>query len=427
MKKVVCTIAILFFTTCLSAEEWQVVDQMPLPVASGQAVVHDSLIYILGGFSDTLASVSNFIQGYNPKTKQWSFFGKMVSNRENFVISPYGDSLIIVGGFSENFPADPSGLFGIELWDYKNLPGHINRINSNFARNSACGTIYENILYLFGGLPSPLVVDSLSFPHIFGYDIPNGTEFFREDSLFLGEFVYDQMLARKDNQVFLYGGVSFSPANFIYRFDLKTHEFVNLPNELLERRAGGRAVFHDKDYVYIIGGYNGNNVALASTEIFQFHNNDDYSITNGPPLISARSHPMAVEYDGSIYVFGGFGQFGQVIFDVEKLDLITSVDDRGRENILPVFFALKQNYPNPFNPKTTIKFVLRQRQETTLTIYNLSGQLIKTLVHSVLLPGEHRFLWDSRDENNTVVPSGVYVYQLSIDDFKESKKMLLLK
>jgi len=88
----------------------------------------------------------------------------------------------------------------------------------------------------------------------------------------------------------------------------------------------------------------------------------------------------------------------------------------------PQGYLLNQNYPNPFNPETSIEFVLENSGHTTLEIYNKTGQLVETLIDGQLGSGFHQVSF--RAEN---YPSGIYFYMLKSDNFKEMKKMMLLK
>jgi len=85
-------------------------------------------------------------------------------------------------------------------------------------------------------------------------------------------------------------------------------------------------------------------------------------------------------------------------------------------------FELIQNYPNPFNPSTTIKYSIPKSSNIELSIYNLAGQKLTTLVNKSHHPGNHQITWDG-----SKYASGVYIYQIKADNFVQSKKMLLLK
>jgi len=93
----------------------------------------------------------------------------------------------------------------------------------------------------------------------------------------------------------------------------------------------------------------------------------------------------------------------------------------------PITNALKQNYPNPFNPTTTINFSLNRGEYVRLAIYNIKGQIIKTLVNANLNSGEHSIMWNGLDEANQPVSSGIYFYRLQSDTFTQTRKMLMMK
>jgi hypothetical protein len=91
-------------------------------------------------------------------------------------------------------------------------------------------------------------------------------------------------------------------------------------------------------------------------------------------------------------------------------------------------YSLSQNYPNPFNPTTTITYTLAERADVSLRIYNVAGQLIRTLVNETGSPGEvHTATWDGRNDAGQSVSSGVYFYRLTAGSYVQTKKMVLLK
>jgi hypothetical protein len=94
---------------------------------------------------------------------------------------------------------------------------------------------------------------------------------------------------------------------------------------------------------------------------------------------------------------------------------------------IPEKFELGQNFPNPFNPTTTISFGLPTEGKVRLKIFNIRGQLVKTLVDEIRQPGYHRAEWNGTDGSGTRVASGVYFYRLKFDDYTETRKMIMLK
>ena len=108
------------------------------------------------------------------------------------------------------------------------------------------------------------------------------------------------------------------------------------------------------------------------------------------------------------------------------IDHITDVDTE-QSGALPTEFALSQNYPNPFNPVTTIEFSLPVASDVVIVVYNVAGQVVKTLANNVISAGYHSIEWNSTDESGNSVASGIYLYRLTADGFVQSRKMLLLK
>jgi len=101
-----------------------------------------------------------------------------------------------------------------------------------------------------------------------------------------------------------------------------------------------------------------------------------------------------------------------------------------RPVVQPNDFALDQNYPNPFNPTTTISYRLpggKQSYAVTLKIYDALGRLIKVLVQENQPPGVYRVVWDGTDMNGRAVASGIYFYTIQAGDFRQTKKMILMR
>jgi hypothetical protein len=125
------------------------------------------------------------------------------------------------------------------------------------------------------------------------------------------------------------------------------------------------------------------------------------------------------------FVYHGISQGGQRTIELEKpkFDAVTvSLSGAVSEAEVPHVFSLSQNYPNPFNPTTKVAYSLPSTQHVNLTIYNVLGQTVTTLVDEVQQAGAYEAEWNATD-----VSSGVYFYRLTTDQNVETRKMLLLK
>jgi len=97
------------------------------------------------------------------------------------------------------------------------------------------------------------------------------------------------------------------------------------------------------------------------------------------------------------------------------------------DNVAPVLTLDASNYPNPFNPETTISFSVPVAGPTALKIYNLKGQVVRTLVNDAREAGRHSVVWNGMDDNGNSVSSGMYFFRVYNDGKNITRKMLLAK
>jgi hypothetical protein len=93
----------------------------------------------------------------------------------------------------------------------------------------------------------------------------------------------------------------------------------------------------------------------------------------------------------------------------------------------PLVFELQQNFPNPFNPTTTIEYALPKPVKVELRVFNILGQVVKTLVDEEKEAGYYQVVWDGKDQSGQSVSSGVYLYQIKAGEFIETKEMQFIK
>lgn len=93
----------------------------------------------------------------------------------------------------------------------------------------------------------------------------------------------------------------------------------------------------------------------------------------------------------------------------------------------PANFALGQNYPNPFNPQTQIDYQVPKAANVNISVYNIIGQLVTTLVDEVKTPGYYSVSWNARDQNGLQVSSGIYIARMVSNNYSMTRKLALLK
>jgi len=118
---------------------------------------------------------------------------------------------------------------------------------------------------------------------------------------------------------------------------------------------------------------------------------------------------------------------------IQMDQIATAVEESKTKSDIPDEFRLMHNYPNPFNPSTTIPFHLPEMAEVKITIYDILGRHVRTLVHGEWSPGSHEIRWDGITDQGHRAATGIYIYQIECSGlhgqqrFVESHKMLLLK
>jgi len=165
---------------------------------------------------------------------------------------------------------------------------------------------------------------------------------------------------------------------------------------------------------YLDAEFKGSNIFIASDSGFVMSSTNFGNSWNKSNIGSAV---LQIKYDG--------GQYAAVRLSdniyLLKMDTsgILAIND---SKTSPKTYNLSQNYPNPFNPSTTIQFDLPENTNVNLSVYNLLGQLVKTLIDGKLPAGQHQTVW-----NAVNLASGIYLYRLITDNFSSVKKLILLK
>jgi len=130
-------------------------------------------------------------------------------------------------------------------------------------------------------------------------------------------------------------------------------------------------------------------------------------------------------HNGSQPLLDGNGSAGKFIRYVLEQEFALEIWEELTTQ--PMEFYLHQNYPNPFNPVTTIQYELPQRSDVQITIYDLLGRKVTTLVSKYQVAGYKSVIWDATNDLGQLVSAGVYFYRIKSGDFVQTKKMVLLR
>jgi len=417
VNKIIFLIIIAGISLTGQSLTWKVTGRMPVPVFGGEAIVKDSLVYILGGYSDSLRRKVDLIQEYNPATSQWRLIGNMKLKRQGFFAGVHNDSVYIFGGVS--------GLTQfkdyLEMWSFSGGSGYLT-MNPNFNRIYPSGEIYNNKLYLIGGLQNHKT-DTLGINYLAEFDIPSRKFTYMTNGPFNpSSSPAQQMTARMDSTIYIFGGIQFGISQDIYRFKINSRNFVKLTTKMPKGRAGGSAVVFGNNKLFVFGGFNEGNNSLSNSDIYTV-SGESITVQPGPVMNYPRREFMSVRYNNSIYVFGGNSNNQNVPY-IERLDFLT--DAEVGLDLIPEVHILEQNYPNPFNPTTTIRYRIDASEtgfaNVSLIVYDIMGNIVAAPVNQEQRSGLYTVDFDGRE-----LCSGVYFYKLTVGEKSYVKKMLLIK
>ncbi len=169
-------------------------------------------------------------------------------------------------------------------------------------------------------------------------------------------------------------------------------------------------------YPEVIGSYSGNAIP-----ILQYTNSSKYG--------ALRNETATYK---TVYMGIGLEQIGDpaqgrllVQRVLEWFGVITDIQNGTARPVTD--FRLEQNYPNPFNPTTQIRFSIPASQHVTLSVFDVLGRKIATLMDQEMTAGWHTVQWDGRDQTGRPVSSGIYIYRLTAGEHQINRKMMLIR
>ncbi len=161
-------------------------------------------------------------------------------------------------------------------------------------------------------------------------------------------------------------------------------------------------------------GYNYDNVVTYSDAQGNFY----YMLYPGTYHLYVEGH------DGwQVYIWNG--NFTITSGEVTQLDLELEPEvDANDPTVPPLRTELKQNFPNPFREMTTLRFLLGESAPVNIDIYNIRGQLVRSLLRETKAAGTHELVWDGRDAGGNPVGNGVYICRMTCGKFSATRKLL---
>ena len=167
----------------------------------------------------------------------------------------------------------------------------------------------------------------------------------------------------------------------------------------------------------------------AEEEDFSYHNIYRNNLdSSDPAVVFTTSDSFYVDMD----MTGGSWEYSITAVDSagnesDATDPVSVLLASEEEIAIPTVYALEQNYPNPFNPSTQIRYAIPEETMVTISIYDMMGRKVRTLVNQSVSPGYHTTLWNATNDKGTAVSAGMYIYTIQAGSYHHMKKMVLLK
>ena len=370
-----------------------------------------SLYAVCGGTYEPPFYQINNIEKYDPNIDNWEIFvDELIPRRYCKAEYLQSTNSIYIFGGQTYYQTNPYTYTDtIEVVDVDNAS--VSYLPSNPIPTEYAGSAtWNNKIYIFGGSQNGAYSDLF-----YEFDPTNNIwiqlPYMPEEKQTDGEIV--------DGILYVFGGYNGSASNRIDAYDIQNNEW-----SFIGYMPTGISAHHTTisgQYIWLIGDYdNLDFVAVFNTETYEFNQLN----TN----ITGRRHCGTEVIGNYLYVYGGnIATGGPALSSLQYADIsYLSIDDE--PNVIPTTSTLFQNYPNPFNPETAISFSIKQNSKIELEIFNIKGQLVKSLINGQQNAGNHSVIWNGKDDNGNKVTSGIYLYKLQVNDKSvATRKCLLLK
>ncbi|MBN2828787.1 MAG: T9SS type A sorting domain-containing protein [Candidatus Cloacimonetes bacterium] len=355
-------------------------------------------------------------------------------NQENVEIEfSCTDDNVVIGDFNSNISLIPA-YSTIQAWVPVTIPAGVpNGIAYNFpVAMQASG--YEEFVY--------------NVTLVTGYDAGISTSIGIVNGIVSVDVgTPDLSQALINDGLFLYAGVS---SEGVYKFFLELEREYNLVSYLAHYAPGimnnivlttANPVLNDYDFLL--------NLLAEPTGLFGFLNGTVLNLqwsepeTDYPVLgynlyrslnegsFELIASPVQVLYQDTITEDGLYTYFTEAVYEegisYPSANFAINVTTANEEGEIPFITQLNGSYPNPFNPITNISYSLAEQGKVKISIYNIRGQVVRTLVNEVQPSGNHTIQWNGKDNNNIDCATGLYMYRFQANGVDTIRKALMLK
>jgi len=393
---------------------WTVRTALPTPRYGVCSAKLGNDIYIIGGIKydqeEGGEEISKTVEKYNPITDNWDTgIDGLREERYNAAAVAFGGKIYVIGGRERN-----ELIKSIEIFDPDSNEWSKSNYHLKHRREGAAAVVYDGKIYVIGGYDSDgSYLDSVE---IFDPQKETGDEI--ENTMNFPRALLGAVTV--EDTIFALGGFYYGPISAVEKF-IPDNNWQTIASMSTLRASFVACAANNM--IFAIGGH-GQMEILKSIEAYNLATGD-WEIKE--PMNFAREAFTAQVVDNKIYVFGGSNDDQQFIPEVEEYDPEpASVDVHNRT--APENFKLYQNYPNPFNSQTIIRYELRKNNNVNLTIHNIHGRKVATLVNNEQQPpGRYQVYWGRTSDHEAALSSGVYFGILKAGNQVQKIKILLTK
>jgi N-acetylneuraminic acid mutarotase len=401
---------------CYAQSPWTQKEDMPTIRAAHASCALDGKIYVLGGGSGTSTGIKT-VQVYDPILNSWDSKADMLSGRSRFPACVFDGKILAIGG-SQAFKGTP--ITAIEEYDPVS-DSWSHKADMPEARMYPNAAMVDGKIYIMAGCTAAFG----PIPEVDVYD-PSTGEWTKAAEMLTPRWMSESIAL--NGKIYVLGGEKSSPwpgLRTVEAYDPATNTWSSKADMITQRKLMAVCVLNGM--IYVFGGAMGNTTGvLSSVEAYDPEADTWTEITDMP--VSLVQHGGTV-LGGKAYLSGGIitpgvwssstktmYEYDPVLDPLEPNAIADKIMQMQRK------FSLSQNYPNPFNPGTVIRYALPVTCHLDLSIYNILGQKVATLVSEKQQPGQHQVQWDA-----AVFPSGIYYYMIKAGEFKQVKKMIFLQ
>jgi hypothetical protein len=411
---------------------------MPHPRYYGGSVMYTrndtSWLYVLGGDTTGGGVATATCLKYNVITDTWEYIAPLPEPLRTNATAILGDKIYTLGGFNAPFPSPAVASF-YEYDINTNIWTQLPDLPDPMFFAGAEG-FEDSLIYIIGGMQDNVADGDLLRINVTAY-FANSMQFSDATPMPEGTASFGHTFLDSERSLYITAGLTgvtgnFVPNNITLRGEIDISNRLQINWEYKTDRPLAVYAHYDyiesEDEIYSAGG--------STTGGF------DPSLAAYGYLISTNIYdtepdlpnPLMAYYGGTNYmslpikpeirrvaISGGITSGPALTNETWVLtEIIQDINSEAGD--VPEEYSLMQNYPNPFNPSTTIQFSIPEEGFVSLNIFNSLGEKVSTLVSENINAGTYKYNWNASD-----LPSGIYFYSLTAENFKQTKKLILIK